>query len=356
MTVEERGRRNPLRTGIFGITLVVLLVLVSFGYSTLPFMPQGTVYTAYFANAAGVTSGSDVQIYGYNVGKVTSVDLDLSARAAKVLFTVDRDLRLGDQTLVAIKTDTILGQRILAVTPGGAGSVDTVPLGRTTTPYTLPDALQDLGNSAAELDTDAFESALETLTATMRDATPQLRSALDGVAALSRSINARDEDLAKLLTHAKSLSTILATRSRQLNQLITDGNELFGELSEQRTALASLVAGIGDVSRQISGFVADNRREFGPALVKLNLVLENLNARRAHLDEALKRLPAFSTTLGEVVGSGPGFSVNIWGVPTPAVAGVLLDTYFQPGKLPDSLADMLRGFIRERLVIRPRTP
>ncbi|OBK81684.1 MCE family protein [Mycobacterium sp. 1164985.4] len=356
MTVEERGRRNPLRTGIFGIILVILLVLVSFGYSTLPFMPQGKVYTAYFTNAAGVTSGSDVQIYGYNVGKVTSVDLDLSARAAKVLFTVDRDLRLGDQTLVAIKTDTILGQRILAVTPGGAGSVDTVPLGRTTTPYTLPDALQDLGNSAAELDTDAFESALETLTATMRDATPQLRSALDGVAALSRSINARDEDLAQLLTHAKSLSTILATRSRQLNQLITDGNELFAELSEQRTALASLVAGIGDVSRQISGFVADNRREFGPALVKLNLVLENLNARRAHLDEALKRLPAFSTTLGEVVGSGPGFSVNVWGVPTPAVAGVLLDTYFQPGKLPDSLADMLRGFIRERLVIRPRTP
>jgi phospholipid/cholesterol/gamma-HCH transport system substrate-binding protein len=356
MTVEDRGRRNPLRTGIFGITLVVLLVLVSFGYSTLPFMPQGKAYTAYFTNAAGVIGGSDVQVYGYNVGKVTSVDLDMSARAAKVHFTVDRDLSLGDQTLVAIKTDTILGQRILAVTPGGAGSVDTVPLGRTTTPYTLPDALQDLGESATELDTDAFESALQTLTATMRDATPQLRSALDGVAALSRSINARDEELAQLLTHAKSLSSILAIRSRQLNQLITDGNELFAELSEQRTALASLVAGIGDVSRQISGFVADNRREFGPALVKLNLVLENLNSRRAHLDEALKRLPAFSTTLGEVVGSGPGFSVNVWGVPTPAVAGVLLDTYFQPGKLPDSLADMLRGFIRERLVIRPRTP
>jgi phospholipid/cholesterol/gamma-HCH transport system substrate-binding protein len=35
---------------------------------------------------------------------------------------------------------------------------------------------------------------------------------------------------------------------------------------------------------------------------------------------------------------------------------VLLDTYFQPGKLPDSLADYLRGYISERMIIRPKTP
>ena len=32
---------NPLRTGIFGIALVACLVLVSFGYTQLPFWPQG---------------------------------------------------------------------------------------------------------------------------------------------------------------------------------------------------------------------------------------------------------------------------------------------------------------------------
>jgi phospholipid/cholesterol/gamma-HCH transport system substrate-binding protein len=35
---------------------------------------------------------------------------------------------------------------------------------------------------------------------------------------------------------------------------------------------------------------------------------------------------------------------------------VLLDTYFQPGKLPDSLADYLRGYISERLLFRPKSP
>ena len=57
-----------------------------------------------------------------------------------------------------------------------------------------------------------------------------------------------------------------------------------------------------------------------------------------------------------------------WSVPGPAsrstctacrrqaLAEVLLDLYFQPGKLPDSLADMLRGYISERLIIRPKSP
>ncbi len=55
-------------------------------------------------------------------------------------------------------------------------------MGRTTTPYTLNTALQDLGQNASELDKPKFDQALQTLTDALRDATPQLRGALDGVA------------------------------------------------------------------------------------------------------------------------------------------------------------------------------
>jgi phospholipid/cholesterol/gamma-HCH transport system substrate-binding protein len=263
---------------------------------------------------------------------------------------------VGDQSLVAIKTDTVLGQKSLSVTPGGTGNVTVIPLERTTTPYTLNTALQDLGENASELDKPRFELALQTLTGTLRDATPQLRGALDGVANLSRSLNARDEALEQLLAHAKRVSDTLAQRAGQVNQLITDGNLLFAALDERRQALSNLIAGIDDVSVQLSGFVDDNRREFGPALEKLNLVMDNLLERRDHISEALRRLPPYATALGEVVGSGPGFQINLYGLPPASLSEVLLDTYFQPGKLPDSLADYLRGFISERLIIRPKSP
>ena len=345
---------NPLRTGIFGIVLVACLVLVSFGYSSLPFFPQGKPYEAYFADAGGIIPGNEVNVSGIVVGKVT--DVALAGDAAKITFTVNRDVKVGDQSLVAIKTDTVLGEKSLAVTPKGGGDSTVIPLGRTTTPYTLNTALQDLGQNVSELDKPKFEQALQTITDSLKEATPQLRSALDGVTSLSRSLNARDEALAQLLGHAKNVSDTLAERSGQVNQLITDGNLLFAALDERRQALSNLIAGIDDVSKQISGFVADNRREFKPALEKLNLVLDNLLERREHLSEALKPLPAYATALGEVVGSGPGFQINLYGLPPAPIAEVLLDTYFQPGKLPDSLSDMLRGYISERMIIRPKSP
>jgi phospholipid/cholesterol/gamma-HCH transport system substrate-binding protein len=142
-----------------------------------------------------------------------------------------------------------------------------------------------------------------------------------------------------------------------VNQLIIDGNLLFAALDERRAALSNLIAGIDEVSEQISGFVADNRREFGPALRKLNLVLDNLLERREHISQALLRLPPYATALGESVGSGSGFSVNLPNsLPNIPQSELLLDLYFQPGKIPDSLADLLRGFISERLIIRPKSP
>jgi phospholipid/cholesterol/gamma-HCH transport system substrate-binding protein len=197
---------------------------------------------------------------------------------------------------------------------------------------------------------------LQTLTDTLRDATPGLRGALDGIANLSRSLNKRDEALEQLLTHAKNVTDTLAQRAGQVNQLITDGNMLFAALDERRQALSNLIAGIDDVSRQISGFVADNKREFKPALDKLNAVMDNLLERKDHIGEALRRLPPYATALGEVVGSGPGFQINLYGLPPATLSEVLLDFYFQPGKMPDSLADYLRGYISERLIVRPKSP
>lgn len=118
---------NPVRTGVFGIVLVICVVLVSFGYSKLPFYPQGKVYDAYFEDAGGIVPGNDVNVSGIKVGQVT--DVTLAGASAKVTFTVDRAIRVGEQTLVAIKTDTILGQKSLDVTPKGGGVATSIRWG-----------------------------------------------------------------------------------------------------------------------------------------------------------------------------------------------------------------------------------
>ncbi len=54
------------------------------------------------------------------------------------------------------------------------------------------------------------------------------------MANLSRSLNKRDQALEELLLHAKNVSDTLAQRAGQVNQLITDGNQLFAALDERR--------------------------------------------------------------------------------------------------------------------------
>lgn len=337
-----------------GIALIAFLVLVSFGYSNLPFFPQGKAYQGYFSDAGGIMPGNDVTVSGIRVGKVTKVAL--AGASAKVSFTVDRKVRVGDQSLAAIRTDTVLGEKALSVSPAGAGSVTVIPLERTRAPYTLNNALQDLGGNVRDLDKPRFEEALGVLTDSMREATPQLRGALDGVAALSRSINRRDEALGQLLNHAKSVTGVLNQRAAQVNRLVLDGNQLFAALDERRQALGALIGGIDDVSQQLSGFVGDNQNQIGPTLNKLNLVLDNMIERKDRIAGAMDRLPGYATTLGEVVASGPGFQINLYGLPPPTLSEVLLDIYFQPGKIPDSLADYLRGMITERTWIKPKSP
>ncbi|MGX9674817.1 MCE family protein [Mycobacterium sp. HM-7] len=349
-----KPEKDPLRTGILGVFIVVCLVLISFGYTGLPFYPQGKNYSAYFGDAGGITPGSDVRVAGIKVGKVG--DVELAGTSAKVNFTVDRQIVVGDQSLVSIKTDTVLGQKSLWVTPKGTKEATVIPLGRTTTPYTINTALQDLGQNTSELDKPQMEQALKVLTDTLHDATPQLRGALDGVASLSRSLNKRDQALEQLLGHAKKVSDTLAQRADQVNKLVVDGNQLFAALDERRQSISTLISGIRGVSQQLSGFVADNKREFGPALKQLNLVMDELLKRKEHISEALKRLPGYATALGEVVGNGPGFNINLYGLPPATMTEVLLDTYFQPGKLPASLGDMLKGYISERIVVRPKSP
>jgi len=346
--------RDPLRTGVFGLVLVICVVLIAFGYAGLPFWPQGRSYDAYFADAAGISPGNSVYVSGIKVGKVSAVGL--AGDTARITFTVDRHVAVGDQSLAAIRTDTILGERSVSVSPAGTGKATSIPLSRTTTPYTLAGALEDLGQNASNLNKPQFEQALNVLTDTLHDAAPDLRGALDGVTSLSRTLNRRDEALQSLLAHAKSVTSVLSDRAAQVNKLVDDGDQLFAALDERRNALGQLISGIDGLSQQISGFVADNRKEFGPALTKLNSVLSNLNERRDYITEALKRLPTYATELGEVVGSGPGFNVNVYGVlPAPLVA-MVFDFVYQPGKLPASLSDYLRGLIQERWIIRPKSP
>ena len=109
--------RNQLVVGVVGILVTGLIAVGALNYDKLPFLSGGKQYSAYFTEASGLTAGADVQVGGFEVGKVQTVSLD----DGRVLVDVEiaENVRLGDRTEVAIKTKSLLGTKILEVIPRG---------------------------------------------------------------------------------------------------------------------------------------------------------------------------------------------------------------------------------------------
>ena len=308
--IKPIAERNPLAVGAVGILIVTALVVGAFSYDKLPIIKRTSDYSAYFAEAGGIKSGSDVRVSGLSVGRIS--DTHLEGTKVRVDFTVDKNVELGDRTEAAIKTETVLGTKMLELTPRGDGKLTgTIPLERTTSPYDLPTALGDLTTTISGLDTTQLSSALSTLGETFADTPPDLKIALEGVARFSDTLNTRDAQLRNLLANANKVTGVLAKRSDQIAGLVVNANALLSELLAQRDSVDALMNNLTAVSKQLSGLVDDNRAQLKPAVDKLNGVLGILDNRKRELQRTLYLLRRYAMSFGEVLGSGPFFKASL---------------------------------------------
>jgi phospholipid/cholesterol/gamma-HCH transport system substrate-binding protein len=308
--IKPLAERNRIAVGAVGILIVVALVVAVFSYNKIPFINGTTNYSAYFAEAGGIKSGSDVRVSGLSVGRVSGIKLD--GTKVLVTFTVNTDVVLGDRTEAAIKTETVLGTKMLELTPRGDGKLTgTIPIERTHSPYDLPTALGDLTSTISALDTTQLSSALTTLADTFKDTPPDLKVALEGVARFSDTLDTRDKQLRNLLADANKVTAVLAKRSDQIASLVVNANALLRELLTQRNSVDALMTDLTAASRQISGLVNDNRTQLKPALDKLNGVLGILDNRKQELQRTLYLLRRYAMSFGEALGSGPFFKASL---------------------------------------------
>ena len=304
------SERNPLIIGAIGLAATAGLVLAALNYDKLPFFSSGKTYSAYFAEAGGLKSNADVQVSGYRVGQVSSIKLDGSK--VLVTFKIADDIRLGDRTEAAIKTNTLLGTKILQVSPRGTGRLSqTIPLAHTTSPYELSDALGDLTQTINGLDTRQLSNSLATLAQTFKDTPPDLKLALEGVSRFSQTLNTRDEQLRNLLANANKATSVLAQRSDQVVSLIANTDALLASLLSQSNSLGQIANNVSALGKQLSGLIADNRTQLRPALDKLNGVLTILDNRKDRVQKSIKLLNSYAMSLGESVSSGPFFNAYI---------------------------------------------
>jgi phospholipid/cholesterol/gamma-HCH transport system substrate-binding protein len=106
--------------GVFVLVGIVCLAYLSIKLGKLELV-GGDVFEveAQFTSASGLKPGSAIEIAGVEVGRVRGITL-IEDRA-KVKLAVNNTIKLYTDTFASIKTRGIIGEKFLALSPGGGG-------------------------------------------------------------------------------------------------------------------------------------------------------------------------------------------------------------------------------------------
>jgi virulence factor Mce-like protein len=315
--------RNPVTIGAVSLAVIAMLVFLAFNAQSLPLIGGGTVYKAQFSEAAGLQADDVVRVAGVKVGKVES--LALEDGAVTVEFRV-KDVFIGDRSEAAIKIETVLGAKYIALVPRGSQELDPderIPVERTASPYDVVEAFADLSTTIGEIDTAQMARSFEVLSETFADTPDEVRTSLEGLARLSDTIASRDAQLQQLLSATRDVTQVLADRNGEFTRLILDSNTLLQEVQERRQLIDSILTNTQELARQLSGLVADNRQALTPALQQLSQVTDILSRNRAALGRTVDELAPFVRVFTNTLGNGRWFDSFVNDLIPTALGGIV---------------------------------
>ncbi|MGB0632883.1 MAG: outer membrane lipid asymmetry maintenance protein MlaD [Alphaproteobacteria bacterium] len=114
-------RKNLIETVMGAVVLAVAALFIVFAYSKAEIgKVEGYEIKAKFDRIDGILAGSDVRMSGIKIGTVTSSTLDPQTYFAKVSMNIRSDIKIPEDTSIAVSSDGLLGDKFLALSPGGA--------------------------------------------------------------------------------------------------------------------------------------------------------------------------------------------------------------------------------------------
>ncbi len=110
---------------IVGIFVVLGLVAISFmavRLGNVSFLGDNT-YALYapFNTVSGLRIGNSVEMLGMEVGRVAAFRMDQERQQAIVELRIEKGVQVYDDAIASIKTAGLIGDKYVAVDPGGGG-------------------------------------------------------------------------------------------------------------------------------------------------------------------------------------------------------------------------------------------
>ena len=115
---------SAAKNTVIGVFVAIGIVCVA--YLTIKlgrmevFGDSGYTVSARFTSVAGLRVGANVEIAGVAIGRVSAIRLDNEDFTALVDMRINEGVPLSEDVMASVKTSGLIGDKYIAITPGGA--------------------------------------------------------------------------------------------------------------------------------------------------------------------------------------------------------------------------------------------
>jgi phospholipid/cholesterol/gamma-HCH transport system substrate-binding protein len=276
--VKAFTERNPKGLGMSAI-VVMLACVAAILFLNRSLFTSGYTVDAQFANAAGISKGTQVLVAGVPVGSVTSVQV--RGNAVDAQMTVNNGVQLPHDTTAAVEVETLLGVVDVTLTPV-SGWAEPLRNGAFITNTSVPTEFYQLQNTAHSLLSKSNAQALNSLVVSLATITKgkqtQVAQIIAGLGALTTTVDARSGEVSQLIDSANTLSSTLAGRDQQLLSIVNNLDTVSTGLAQNDQSVSNLITNVDTMASQTNGLLSQD----SPAL---NSLFSSLHADLAVVGE-----------------------------------------------------------------------
>ena len=288
--------RNPKAIALIAVPLLAVVLIATYAYSSLGLGAGGYTVSGVFSATGGLRRGSEVQLAGVKVGKVTDIRPDFAHGQVVISWKVDSGIRLGPQMHADIRLSNLLGGQYIKL----SGPVSRpylrslpaaqrrIPQARTSVPYTLSGALDSASNLAGGLDARAVNRLLAEAAKVRLPSRNELATMLSDLRTVSATLNESYPQVAAIIANSGKLTDTLAGKDQQLGQLLGYADSLLRELVRRRKELAAALGSGSRVVKTLDNVLAKHQKQLNTVLDDFHLTVQTLTG---------ENLPALNVAL-----------------------------------------------------------
>jgi phospholipid/cholesterol/gamma-HCH transport system substrate-binding protein len=309
------------KLGAFVLVTAFSFAFLILTFGEVPFFkPETKRYVVYFKDVGGLSKGAEVRVSGIRAGKVEDIILEDSR--VKVIFNVEKRVRLFRDASATIGTLGLMGDKYLAVSPGNPQEGE-LPEGK---PLRTAEGVADTDKLIRELTrtAESFRLVALNLNRILEENRRNLKETLQNLSALTETLRAMaEENQENLRTILREMSQLTQNLNHTLPEAIASidrlADELSGIASENRDDIRILVANLKSISQELRGelprlvdnlntlsenlneVVSENRKDLRTSLRNLSEITRKLKVSSARLDNILAKIESGEGTIGKLV-------------------------------------------------------